>query len=166
MTGNPRQDWRIVHLLEAPEALPTLARWFVEEWAPYYGPDGPGDAERDLAACRGRDELPICLVALSGGNEVLGTVALKSESVGSELEVGPWLAAILVGEDHRGRGVGTALVAAIEGEARRLGFESIYTSTDAAGGLLERRGWQAFATAESLRGQVAVYRRQIGDAGR
>ena len=28
--------FRIVHLLDAPQAAPTLARWFVEAWAPYY----------------------------------------------------------------------------------------------------------------------------------
>ena len=56
--------YRIVHLVDAPQAAPTLARWFVEAWAPYYGPGGPGDAEGDLAACRGRGALPICLVVL------------------------------------------------------------------------------------------------------
>ena len=49
----------IRHLLEVPEALPVLARWFVEEWGPYYGPEGPGDAEADLRAASHRDQLPI-----------------------------------------------------------------------------------------------------------
>ncbi len=149
---------RIVHLLEAPEVAPMLERWFIEEWMPWYGPDGPGDAESDLAACRSRDELPICLVALNMADEVLGTAALKSESVGSELGVGPWLAAVLVGKGHQGKGVGTVLVKAIEEEAARLGFDSIYTSTDTAKGILERRGWQAFGTSESIRGPVTIYR--------
>ena len=152
---------RIVHLLEAPEVAPMLELWFIEEWMPWYGPDGPGDAESDLAACRSRDELPICLVALNMDDKVLGTAALKSESVGSELGVGPWLAAVLVGKDHQGKGVGTALVKAIEEEAVRLGFDSIYTSTDTAEGILERRGWQAFGTTESLRGPVTIYRWQV-----
>lgn len=159
-----RQDLSIVHLFEAPRAAPELERWFIEEWTPWYGPGGAGDAGRDLAACRSRDELPICLVALNAEREVLGTAAIRSESVGSELGVGPWLAALLVGNDHRGQGVGTALVEAIETEARRLGFEAIYTSTDTAETLMRRRGWSAYGSAESLRGSVAVYRRQLGDA--
>ncbi len=156
MTSN--QDFRIVHLLEAPEVVPTLERWFIEEWTPWYGPDGPGDAASDLAACHSRDHLPICLVALNIDHDVLGTATLKSESVGSELGVGPRLAAVLVGKDHQGKGIGTALVEAIEEEAARLGFGSIYTSTDTAGGILERRGWQAFGTTESLRGLLTIYR--------
>ena len=112
-------DLGIVHLLEAPGAVDTLAEWFADEWAPWYGPGGEGDAEGDLAACRSRDALPICLVALSESGDVLGTASLRSESVGSELGVGPWLAAVLVPREHQGQGVGTALVAAIEAEARR-----------------------------------------------
>jgi len=156
---------RIVHLVEVPEVAPTLVRWFIEEWRPWYGPGGLGDAPGDLAACRSRDVLPICLVALNREGEVLGTAALKSESVGSEIGVGPWLAAVLVGTDHQDKGVGTALVKAIEEEAARLGFESIYTSTDTAARILERRGWQAFGTAQSIRGEVAIYRRQIAVNG-
>ena len=154
---------RIVHLIEAPEAAVTLARWFVDEWTPYYGPDGPGDAARDLAACDSRDALPICLVALDADGTVLGTATLKTESVGSELGVGPWLGGLLVGPAHRGRGVGTALVAAIEAEARRLGVPALYTSTDTAEAMLERRGWTRFGRADSLRGETAVYRKDLRD---
>ncbi len=88
---------------------------------------------------------------------------LKTVSVGSEHGAGPWLAAVLVVEEHRGKGVGTALVAAVEEEAARLGFESLYTSTDTAAGILERRGWCRVGVTESLRGQVAVYRRDLKD---
>lgn len=151
---------RIVHLLEVPDIRPILERWFVEEWMPWYGPDGPGDARSDLAACHRLNDLPICLIALDGNNTPLGTVALKSDSVGSELGLGPWLAAMLVNKDHRGKGVGTALVQAIEEEAARLGFVAIYTSTDTAIGILERRGWKSLATTESIRGPLTVYRWQ------
>ena len=151
-------DIRIVHFVDAPEVMPTLVDWFVAEWAPWYGPDGPGDAEGDLAACSSRDMLPICLIARSQENELLGTAALKTESVGSELGVGPWLAAVLVAAPHQGKGVGTALVAAIEKEAARLGFEAIYTSTDTAGGIMQRRGWEPVGATESLRGPLTIYR--------
>ena len=158
MTTDQHRDIRIRRLVDTPAAAPVLAAWFAAEWAPWYGPEGPGDAAADLAACSSREALPICLVALGAADQVLGTAALKAESVGSELGVEPWLAALLVGADHRGRGVGTALIAAIEAEAWRLGFPALYTSTDSAEGLLLRRGWQAIGSSESLRGAVAVYR--------
>ena len=148
---------RIVHLVDVPGVATTLAGWFIEEWRPWYGPDGPGDAERDLAACASRDALPFCLVALDG-DKPLGTAALKADSVGSELGFGPWLAAFLVETAHRRRGIGSALAAAIEAEAARLGFDAIFTSTDTAKGLLRRRGWQPCGTTQSLRGPVEIYR--------
>ncbi|MDP6805969.1 MAG: GNAT family N-acetyltransferase [Rhodospirillales bacterium] len=154
---------RIVHLADTPGASATLARWFEDEWAPWYGPEGPGDAARDLALCRHRDELPICLVALGAGDQVMGTVALKSESVGADQHPGPWLAAFLVDNEHRRRGVGTALVEAIEAEARRLGFAAVHTSVENGGTMFERRGWRAVGTAQSLRGGVVVYRRDLGE---
>ena len=152
---------RIIRLADAPEAVPRLARWFVEEWGPYYGPDGPGVAEDDLLSCCNRDEIPIALVAIDAEGNAIGTAALKSESVGSEPGQGPWLAAFLVGKDHRGNGVGTALVAAIEKKAGRLGFPTIYTSTDAAEGIYRRRGWQALNQVSSLRGPITVYRQDL-----
>ena len=148
---------RICHLSEIPDAVPVLAAWFVEEWMPYYGPDGPGDALADLEACGNGTTLPVCLVALDEGGEVLGTAALKQVSVGSDVADGPWLAAFLVAEAHRGRGIGTALVSAIESAAKDLGFGAVYTSTDGASGIVEKRGWRRIGDASSLRGQVDVY---------
>jgi GNAT superfamily N-acetyltransferase len=150
---------RICHLIDVPALRAELEQWFVEEWAPWYGPGGQGDAKADLVACGSRDTLPICLVALSDEGELLGTAAIKEDSVGSELGVGPWLAAMLVKREYRGRGVGTALVEAIEAEAARIGFEEIYSSTDTAMKILERRGWKMFGSARSLRGEIAVYQR-------
>lgn len=158
-----RGDMRVVNLLDAPETTPVLVQWFIAEWAPWYGPGGDGDAAADLAACNGRDVLPICLVALDADGGVLGTASLKAESVGSEVGAGPWLAAMIVGKAHQGQGIGTALAGAIEDEARRLGFAAVYTSTDAAEGIMKRRGWQRIGSTESLRGDIAVFRRQLAD---
>lgn len=152
----------IALLADRPDLIPTLTDWFVAEWAPHYGAGGPGDAASDLRGCLNRDSLPVAAVALDADDALLGTAALKEESVGSELGVGPWLAAFLVAPEHRGQGVGTALVAAIEGEAARLGFAELYTATDTAQGLLKRRGWRLFGNTESLRGPLKVYRFSTG----
>ncbi len=152
---------RIVNLIEAPETAATLEDWFTTEWAPWYGPEGPGNAANDLAACSGRESLPVCLVALDLANDVVGTASLKAESVGSELGVGPWLAAVLVPSEHRGRGIGTALVEAIERQAVQLGFTDLYTSTDMAERILTRRSWVEFGATNSLRGPIKVFRRRL-----
>ena len=39
-----------------------------------------------------------------------------------------------------------------------LGFDEIFCSADASAPILERRGWEAFAATESLRGTISIYR--------
>ena len=158
----PDKRVTIAHLLEHPHLVPVLAAWFIEEWRPWYGSDGAGDAEADLLACDSRDALPVCLIALDEAGSLLGTIAIRENSVGSEVAGGPWLAGLLVAPEHRGQGVGTALVAALESEADRLGFKAVYTSTDAAHGIMRRRGWEKTGSSQSLRGEVTVFRKVLG----
>jgi GNAT superfamily N-acetyltransferase len=111
---NHPTDICIAHLEDFSGLLPTLEHRFIEEWAPWYGPGGLGNARADLMACNSRAALPICLIALDKDGNLLGTAMLKSDSVGSELGVGPWLAAVLARPERHGKGIGTALVEAIE----------------------------------------------------
>jgi GNAT superfamily N-acetyltransferase len=149
---------KILLLAEAPFAIPTLSRWFVEEWAPWYGPGGQGDASADLLACCNHDHLPLALVALDNDDQALGTAALKPRSLGSELGYGPWLAAVLVGRPFRRQGIANALIGAMEDQARRLNLSRIYVSTNSAVSLVTRRGW--IPTGDevgSLRGRVSIF---------
>ena len=155
--ADPKSTVDIRHLFQVPQVLPVLAGWFVEEWEPYYGPEGAGDAEADLKAAAGRERLPICLAALDADGGVTGTIALKAESVDSHRHLTPWIAAFLVAPEKRRRGIGSALIEAVESEARRLGFERLHVATDTAIGLIEPRGWRAFDEAPTLRGTVKVY---------
>ncbi len=83
---------RIGLLADHPEAIPILRQWFESEWAPYYGPGGPGNTLQDLQNSCNRVQLPVALVALYEG-EVCGTAALKAESVSTHTHLTPWLAA-------------------------------------------------------------------------
>lgn len=150
---------KILLLKNAPEAIPTLRDWFKEEWAPWYGPGGPGDAEGDLLECCNSDCLPLAVVAIDDSGQVVGTAALRPESLGSEFGYGPWLAAVLVTAPHRQKGIGNALIGSIETEARRLGINSVYVSTDTAAALIRRRGWERTGRqVESLRGWIPIFR--------
>lgn len=160
MNPDGTNSFRLADLQDAQEALLVLERWFVREWSPWYGPGGQGDAKTDLAAaCRSGDELPICLVALDDADQVLGTASLKADGVGSELGFGPWLSALLVSQELRGQGIGSAIIEGIERRAASLGMPAVYCSTDSAivGGLLKRRGWGRRGEAESLRGSVEIF---------
>ncbi len=151
-------------LADTPDVVPILAEWFVAEWEPYYGPGGPGDATADLTACLNRDDVPLAVVAFAPDGTLAGTAALKANSVGDELDQGPWLAALLVRPDCRNRGIGNALIEAIEHEALRLGCSGLACSTDSGETLMQRRGWRRIGESQSLRGAVPVYRIEFSEA--
>lgn len=151
-------------LADHPEAIQVLTSWFEREWAPYYGPEGPGDAERDLRASCNRSELPLAVVAISGG-DVCGTAALKHESVTTHGHLTPWLAALLVEKRFRRRGVAERLIAAVEERARRLGFSSIYVGTGEGSGTpesaLRKRGWEFVEKGPYLVADVLIFRKAL-----
>ncbi len=152
-------------LADHPDAVRVLVEWFEREWAPYYGAEGPGDARADLVESSRRAGLPIALVALSDVG-VAGTAVLKKESVTTHRHLSPWLAALLVAPEHRGRGVARTLVAAIESLARDLGFDAIYAGAGEAdpgtsGSLLAARGWDLVDRGPYFASEVSVYRKVL-----
>lgn len=151
---------RIAYLADHPESLPVLRQWFETEWASYYGPGGPGDARRDLAAYANEAGLPVGMVAFLDG-EICGIAALKSESVASRSHLSPWAAAAMVHPAHRGRGIGSELFRALEEEAQRRGYRHIYCGTSSATRLLERRGWRFMEQIEYDGANVSIYAKAL-----
>jgi len=113
-----RQPLKIKRLEQCPAAISILEKWFIAEWSPWYGQKGQGDARTDLLACCTSASLSLAVVALDETNLVMGMAALKNDSLGCEYGYGPWLSALLVGNEYRGRGIGSLLIEAIEEEAR------------------------------------------------
>lgn len=149
-------------LADHPEAIPVLKDWFEQEWAPYYGPEGPGDAGRELRESCKRDELPLTLVAFSDG-ELCGTATLKRESVTTHTHLTPWLAALLVAAGFRRRGIGEQLIAAVEDTARRLGFSCIYAGTgegpDTPLRLLHKHGWRFIEKKPYYVSEISIFKK-------
>ncbi|MBL0143716.1 MAG: GNAT family N-acetyltransferase [Betaproteobacteria bacterium] len=90
------------------------------------------DLRAHLQTATNPDRIPICLVALVDG-ELAGTVNLIDNDDRKRTHLHPWLAAMVVVERHRGKGIGTLLVQALLAEASRLGFGGVYFGTDGPG---------------------------------
>jgi GNAT superfamily N-acetyltransferase len=151
---------RVEFLADHEAALPRVAEWFEREWPSYYGPAGPGDAHEDLRDCARREGLPVGFVAYCA-ETACGFAALKAESIASHRHLTPWAAAGLVPPEYRGRGVGTALMQALEGAAGRLGYERVYCATGTADRLLLRRGWQLLEEARAGEEEVRIYQKAL-----
>lgn len=155
------EDFKIIYLADARELVVPLAPLFIDEWEPYYGRQGPGDAESDLNDCCNRDAIPMALVAVDDDGEILGTAALKPRSIDTHRHLSPWLAAMFVVERHRGRGINAALITAIEENAIRLGYERIYVGARGVTSSMRERGWELLDEADSLRGPIEIYVKEL-----
>ncbi len=151
---------RIEYLADAPEVLPQLEAWFLQEWAPYYGSDGPGDAVEDLRSSCNRRALPITLIAFRG-DELCATGALKAESVETHKHLGPWVAALLVTPKYRRQGIRGQLVDALEHLAKELGFKQLYYGADVTDRYLEGNGWEPLERVSYLTGEGSIYRKTL-----
>ncbi|WP_298984381.1 GNAT family N-acetyltransferase [uncultured Roseibium sp.] len=152
----------ILHLSDLPQPLDQISDWYQAGWPHWYGPGGTGDARHDLKACLAApDTLPQCLVAVDRASTPVGTVSLRSTSPGSNLYPGAWLTALLVPEDLRRNGIGTALVAAAENEAAQLGFDRIHATTGSAMTILKNRRWEQVDQVETASGKLAIFRKDV-----
>jgi GNAT superfamily N-acetyltransferase len=134
----------IEYLAAHPQLAPILAGWFARDW----GRDDPNSLQRysaQVAAAASTQELPICLVGLLGG-EPVATATLKYREIEFADEADYWLGWVHVREDMRGRGYGTALVAAVQSLAAGMRLSPLYLHTPSAEPFYARLGWRRVAT--------------------
>ena len=128
----------IEYLADHPGFIPTLARWHHEQWKHL----DPGDSvEKRIAQLQAHlreQQIPTTFVAMSlpdgAGSErdraeVLGSASLIAHDMDTHPELSPWLASVFVTPEHRGRGIGTALVQRVIQEAAALGVARLYLFT-------------------------------------
>jgi len=131
----------IGYLVDHLECIPTLVVWFRAQWPVYYADSTTAEMAEDFLEDANRDEIPVRLVAFADG-ELAGTIILRDQATWTLPDACPGLGGLLVAEGFRGRGIGTELVKAGMDVARDLGCKSVFATTVAARGILERLGWE------------------------
>ncbi|MBL8351543.1 MAG: GNAT family N-acetyltransferase [Burkholderiaceae bacterium] len=122
----------IRHLCEVPQARAAVAAMIhAEFWADVPGASVDGMAAR-LAQAGSADALPLCRVALAGGQPV-GVANLVDYDDPNPRVGRPWLAGLVVVPAWRGRGLGSRLVHTLLADARRLGETQLFLGSDGPG---------------------------------
>src|SRR6266550_7913825 len=131
---------QISYLIEHPEYIPQLAKWLFERWDSTLSEKSPEARIRKLKTHMNRDKLPIAWVAHADG-QLLGTVALRLHDLERREDLTPWLSKVFVGSHFRRHGIGTALCAAVENEARSRSIHTLYLFTLDKQAWYSRLGW-------------------------
>ena len=104
-----------------------------------------------------RDRLPIRLIAFES-SELAGTIILRENGTETLPEFQPELGGLYVVESHRNHGIATELIRAGMQVAREQGYETVFATTVAAAGILERLGWEFLQTVMYQEGPTGLYR--------
>ena len=132
---------RIEFLKEHPEFIDELSELSYRQWGAVHPELTEADwKERLLARANGR-KIPTTLVAVEDG-QLLGSAAVLKEDMQTRPAFSPWLGSVYVKEEHRGRGIGRALVAAAEKLAGEMGVLTLYLHTVDKQRFYRQLGWK------------------------
>lgn len=106
-------------------------------------------------------ELP--LLATVGGTPAGCCLFVRAE-IDAKHELTPWLASLYVAPDFRKRGIGAALVRAIEQHARRVGCGELHLYTSKAEPFYARLGWTTRERFDWHGERLALMARPLGHA--
>ncbi|WP_240613950.1 GNAT family N-acetyltransferase [Salinicola acroporae] len=137
-------DWKNSRLDRADTlGIETVSRWTFDAWGglhPHTTFDEWRDDTREDCGARG---VPSVFVAMNDG-EPIATASLTLSDMSTRAAMGPWLASVFVLPAWRGRGIASALAAAVETEAREAGCRRLYLYTPDQVALYARLGWVPF----------------------
>jgi GNAT superfamily N-acetyltransferase len=144
-----------------PQFIPALADAFAAEWPEWARTVSRADLEA-IFTSGAQGLLPVVLAAWED-ERVLGTIALRPWFGDEAMQETPWVRQLFVMPESRGRGVDRVLAAALEAEARELGFTCLYAATNRIERLLARRGWALYRRVEHDGHPMAWLRKAIAD---
>jgi GNAT superfamily N-acetyltransferase len=132
---------RIVPLVERPDLAEQVAVWGFDEWG-HLNPGQTLDLRRaEIRNSMNVDRAPIVFVAIGDDDGIVGTASLIFDDLEGDPR-NPWLASVYVPQEHRKKGVASALVRTVEDAARRIGYDRLYLFTHSAASLYAGLGWR------------------------
>lgn len=75
------------------------------------------------------------------GDEILGAFGLIQNDFVDREDLFPWICAVFVEEEHRGKGIAGKMLEHARKEGKKLGYDNVYLTTDHVG-FYERYGFE------------------------
>ena len=140
---------KIITVRDNPDYLNKAIDYFSSKWGipKYIYQDSIG------ASMTTPSPLPRWYLMLNHEN-IIGSYGLITNDFNSRQDLCPWLAALYVEENERGKGLGGMLLKHGVNEAAKLGFPTIYLFTDHVG-YYEKYGWKYIADGYGIDGEAS-----------
>jgi GNAT superfamily N-acetyltransferase len=133
----------IVNLNCVPHWIPLLAQWQHRQWS-FLNPQD--NLEKRIARLKCNPNaglIPSTFVAQKDG--LLGSAAIVENDLESKPELSPWLASVFVFPEHRGQGIGSALVKYVMERAKEAGIPVLYLFTPDKEPFYLKLGWETLS---------------------
>ncbi|MCC5807863.1 MAG: GNAT family N-acetyltransferase [Opitutales bacterium] len=129
-------------LAERPDAVLTVANWLHGEWGQEVEGSSPEKLAEGIVSRVSVDQFPMHVIAIQG-NEIVGFGALKIRVMKIYEDREHWLGSLVVPGEHRGKGIGSALINEIVRRGRERGVSLLSLQTEELdGGLYSKLGWK------------------------
>jgi GNAT superfamily N-acetyltransferase len=131
---------KITYLANHPQHVSTVAKWIMDEWGHQSLGMTLEKMEARFRENSNRASIPTTLLAMDEETPV-GTASLVVHDMKDRKELSPWLAAVYVSSEHRGKGIGAKLVKSIELLSAQLDVEQLYLFTPDREVFYARMNW-------------------------
>ena len=131
---------KIKFLTQEKSAIPTLTKWFYDEWSYLHEKPTYEYFENELHDSLNTNKFPLAILGFEN-DELVATSSILAHDLDSYNHLTPWLASVYVREDKRGNGLGKEIVLAIEKIAKEIGVKKIYLYATDAQDFYKKFGW-------------------------
>ena len=124
-------------LADHKEYIDTVVNWI---WSEFGNENNYDFFESIIKNSLIKNKLPLTFIALED-NELVGTIGLWRSDLMSRQDLFPWLSALFVKENFRGKRIGQKLQNFLVEYCKKAGFTELFLYTDICG-YYEKTGWE------------------------
>ncbi|NMM64578.1 GNAT family N-acetyltransferase [Clostridium sp. P21] len=147
----------IEHLADHKEHIDTVTNWL---WKEFGKENNREFFESIIKNSLIKDKLPLTFIALED-NELVGTIGLWRSDLVSRQDLFPWLSALFVKEDCRGKRIGQKLQNFLVEYCREAGYKELFLYTDLCN-YYEKTGWEYLDDGVEYSGQyLKIYKKEL-----